>query len=256
MKSLLVCFLLLSASLLSAQNGPKCEASLHGFEISTVYVVGHQYNAVAWAYKHIAEATCLTPVLDPAKADAILDLEPATAGRANESSQEPLTVTCSSSSGSSICVDSDGNEMDTTCDRVGNCTSSYGPSLASGIGDLLRAWVESSWYAANAFLYTADHKLLWRSTDQKGDWLGAQWPDLVRLGTGSPTCKVGAWQRSSFKNYRHWASEHCSVQFAPFVSIDLRIKTKQKASAQQDREKQQMIDNAKDAAAKQKAMEE
>jgi hypothetical protein len=40
------------------------------------------------------------------------------------------------------------------------------------------------------------------------------------------------------------------------VSIDLRIKTKQKASAQQDREKQQMIDNAKDAAAKQKAMEE
>ena len=246
---MLIAFALLLATAAHAQV--KCEASINGFKIHTVYVVGRQYSAVAWAYKHIAEATCLTPVLDPAKADAILDLEPAISGHPDKDSPASFSVTCSSSPGSSACIDSDGNEMNTFCDRAGNCTSSYGPSLASAIGDLLRAWVQSSWYAANAFLFTTDNKLLWKGTNQKGDWLGAQWPDLVRIGTGSPTCKVGAWQRSSFKNYRHWASEHCDVQFAPLASIDIKLLDRQTAEQQKQGQKDEMLRNAQDAAAKQ-----
>ena len=52
----------------------RCEASINGFKIHTVYIMGDQYNGVAWAYKHIAEETCLTPTTDLSKADAILEV--------------------------------------------------------------------------------------------------------------------------------------------------------------------------------------
>lgn len=231
----------------SAQT--KCEANLHGFKIGTVYIVGRQYNAVVWAYKHLAESTCLTPTLNPAKADAILDLEPAASSRDNASVADSLLVTCSSSGGASSCIDSAGNEMDTVCDGGGNCVSGYGPSLTSGVGSLVHAWIESSWFAANAFLYTTDRKLLWTSSEQKGGWIGDRWPDLVRLGTGSPECKVSAWERSRFRNYRHWASTKCGVEFAPLVRIDIQIEAKRDADAMSSLE----LRNAEDAARKQKS---
>ena len=52
----------------------KCEANINGFKIHTVYIMGGQYNGVVWAYKHIAEETCLTPSTDLSKADAILEV--------------------------------------------------------------------------------------------------------------------------------------------------------------------------------------
>ena len=56
--------LLLSCSLY-AQERIKCQASVNGLKIKTVYITGSQFNGVAWAYKHLSEETCLTPVLDP-----------------------------------------------------------------------------------------------------------------------------------------------------------------------------------------------
>jgi len=244
---MLIAFALLLVTTAHAQV--KCEADLHGFKIHAIYIVGSQSNAVVWAYKHIAEATCLTPTLDPSKADAILDLEPAISGRAEESSQTPLTVTCSSSPGSSVCVDSDGNEMDTICDRAGNCTSSYGPSMASAIGGLVGAWVRNSWYQTNAFLFTKDHKLLWKSEGYKGLHWYELWPDLLRDATFIGPCNVPA---SKTKNrYREYASEKCGVKFDPLASIDLKLLDRQTAEQQKLGQKDEMLRNAQDAAAKQ-----
>ena len=72
MKVFAAAVLLLAPGGIMAQA--KCEANIHGFKIHAVYVMGSQPNGVAWAYKHISEETCLTPVTDPSKADAILVL--------------------------------------------------------------------------------------------------------------------------------------------------------------------------------------
>lgn len=147
----------------SATAQTQCEASLYGFRIHRVYVVGTQYNGVVWAYKHLAEATCITPVLNPSQADAILEIVPASA-----SAQEngPLTVTCTSTPGSSLCLDSDGNEMSSSCNG-GVCSSYYGPSIGAAILGGLHQWIVNAWYNSNARLYTLDHKILWKSEDQK-----------------------------------------------------------------------------------------
>ncbi len=100
-------------------------------------------------------------------------------------------------------------------------------------------------------LYTVDHKLLWRSEDQKGDWPGAGWPDKVRLGTNSPICKVGAFSRSKYKSFRHWASMTCGVEFDPLVSIDLKLLDRQAAEKLKQDSKDEMLQNARDAAARQ-----
>lgn len=106
-----------SGSSLHAQK--KCEAVLNGYRIRTIYVTGPQLNSVFWAYKHLSESTCMTPVTDPAKADAILEL--VSHGSARPDNDQALTVNCSSVAGSSSCIDSDGNELDVNCDRNGNC---------------------------------------------------------------------------------------------------------------------------------------
>lgn len=59
---------------LADKSSTACQASINGFKIKNVYIKGDHYNAVVWAYKHIAEDTCLTPVPNPAEADAILEL--------------------------------------------------------------------------------------------------------------------------------------------------------------------------------------
>jgi hypothetical protein len=218
----------------------KCEANVNGFKIHNVYIMGDQYNGVVWAYKHIGEATCLTPTTDLDKADAILEIHRfwIPGSRADTA---PLTVSCSSNRNSTYCLDSSGNELSVYCSG-GVCTSYYGPSLYSAISAVFDEWISTRWYEADARLYTLDHKLLWKSENQKGDWLGAGWPDKVRLGTNSPVCKVGAWNRSKYKNYRHWSSMQCGVEFDPLVNIDIKLQAAQKAKAD-------MVQNAHEAAA-------
>lgn len=228
----------------------KCEADINGFKIRTVYIMGDQYNGVAWAYKHIAEETCLTPTTDLGKADAILEIHRIwTPGSPADTA--PLTVSCISNKNSTVCDDSTGNQLTVNC-ASGVCTSYYGPSLLHALSGAFNAWMSTRWYQSDARLYTVDHKLLWKSEDQRGDWLGALWPDKVRLGTNSPVCKVGAWRRSKYKNFRHWATETCGVEFDPLVIIDLKIRDRQTAEKEKQDSKDEMIRNAKDAAAQQK----
>lgn len=228
-----------------AHAATKCEANLHGFRIRNVYVSGSQYNGVVWAYKHLSEATCMTPVEDPAKADAILDIEPLTAARAPESNA--LLVTCRSDAGGSSCIDSDGNELDTSCSGS-VCSSYYGPSpgvaALHGIADLIR----SAWYESTVRLYTTDHKLLWKSDGYKGQHWFDGWVDLLREATFQAPCNIPA--KASGNNFRKFASEKCEVEFDPSVSIDIKLQAKMAAAADASAE-QQMIDNAKQAAAKQ-----
>lgn len=257
MKSIsLIVALVLGLSCASAvgQSGrpTKCEANINGFKIHTIYIVGDQYNGVVWAYKHIAEETCLIPTTDLSKADAILDVRPIMASGSPTVTDDttPVSVSCSSTASSSHCSDSTGNVMEVDCSG-GNCSSYYGPDPASSLAGAFKAWLYSRWWDSDASIYTVDHKLLWKSENQKGDWLGAGWIDMVRLGTNSPVCKVGYTQRSKYKNYRHWASTHCGVEFDPLVSIDLNLRDHKSAKQASQDEKAAMIQNAKDAAAKQ-----
>ena len=161
----------------------KCEANINGFKIHSVYVMGRHYNAVVWAYKHLAEWTCLTPVLDPAKADAILELYNPGAEAPKQDADASLTVSCSSRGHTSTCTDFDGNMMTTTCTASG-CSSYYGPDPALEIGHALHQWIANASYQGEARIYTLDSKLLWRSPDQKGATL---WYDKIRLGN-EPGC--------------------------------------------------------------------
>jgi hypothetical protein len=228
----------------------KCEANINGFKIHTVYIMGDQYNGVVWAYKHLSEETCLTPTTDLSKADAILEVH-RTWTPGSKPDTAPLTVSCSSYGNSTRCTDSTGNELTVDCSR-GVCTSYYGPSLYSSVSKVFDAWISTRWYESDARLYTIDYKLLWKSENQKGDWLGAGWIDLVRLGTNSPVCKVGAWSRNKYKNFRHWASLRCGVEFDPPVSIDLKLLSREAAEKAKQDDKDEMIRNAQEAAAKQK----
>jgi len=244
--------LILTASTIALGQAPqhvKCEASVNGFKIHTVYIMGDQYNGVVWAYKHVSEETCLTPTTDPSKADAILEVHRIwTPG--SHADTMPLSVSCFSSGETSTCTDSTGNALTVSC--VGSvCTSYYGPDIAAALSSAFDAWISTRWYESDAKLYTADHKLLWRSEDQKGDWAGAGWIDKVRLGTNSPVCKVGAWSRSKYKNFRHWASMTCGVDFDPLASIDIKLLDRHAAEKLRQDEKDEMVRNARDAAARQ-----
>jgi len=58
--------------------------------------------------------------------------------------------------------------------------------------------------------------------------------------------------RSQYKNFRHWATERCGVEFDPLVTIDLRLQNRQAAEKEKQDSKDEMIRNAQDAAEKQK----
>ncbi len=235
-----------------APQSTKCEANINGFKIHSVYVMGRHYNAVVWAYKHLAEWTCLTPVLDPTKADAILELYSPGAESPSQADTAPLSVSCSSNGGSSFCTDSDGNMMDTTCTSNG-CTSYYGPNPAHEIGQALSSWIANASYQGEARIYTSEYKLLWRSSDQKKATL---WIDKVRLGTNSPGCDGRNWSdikdAHKYKNYRRWAAEKCGIEMPPFVSIDLKLLDRQAEEKRKQDSKDEMLRNAKEAAEKQK----
>jgi len=109
--------------------------------------------------------------------------------------------------------------------------------------------VRNSWYQTNAFLFTKDHKLLWKSEGYKGLHWYELWPDLLRDATFIGPCNVPA---SKTKNrYREYASEKCGVKFDPLASIDLKLLDRQTAEQQKLGQKDEMLRNAQDAAAKQ-----
>jgi len=231
-----------------SQERVKCGASINGFQIKTVYITGNHFPGVAWAYKHIADATCLTPVTDPAKADAVLEIS-ANALPDSESSG-PLTVTCSSRQGVSSCVDSDGNELDLDCDRAGNCSSYYGPSIASATHSLIDLWISSAWYQSEARLYTADHKLIWKSDRLKGNHWYDLWPDKLRESTFRLDCRIPA-GKGDGEHFRKWATEKCGVDFDPLVSIDIKANARLARANQKQAEADEMKRNAEEAAVKQ-----
>src|SRR5260370_33977833 len=94
---LLLALLLLAATAIPAHTQIKCEANINGFKIHNVYIMGDQYNGVAWAYKHLSEETCLTPVTDISKADAILEVySPYTSSGRQSTEDTSLSVSCTS----------------------------------------------------------------------------------------------------------------------------------------------------------------
>ena len=62
---------------------------------------------------------------------------------------------------------STGNALTVSC-VGGVCTSYYGPDIGAAISSAFSEWISTRWYESDAKLYTTDHKLLWRSEDQKG----------------------------------------------------------------------------------------
>jgi hypothetical protein len=224
-----IAFLTISAS---ASAQVKCDASIGGQKIHSVYIMGEQYNGVAWAYKHIAEETCLTPTTDISKADAILELSPIVTTGAVHDQDVPVSVSCSSARGTTTCEGSDGNELTIDCSG-GFCSSYYGPNPVAAAAGAFNAWISSRWFESTARMYTKDHVLLWSSEHQKGDFIGAGWPDKVRLGTNSPTCKkprAGSFDGPKYKNYRNWGTIHCGIQFDPLVSIDIKLRNQAAAN--------------------------
>lgn len=246
--SAVVLAFLLASSTAVAQT--PCVANIDGFKIHTVYVTGTSYNAVAWAYKHLSEESCLTPVTSLDNADAILELvRPDNPGAPISS---VLTVTCNSSAGLSQCTDTDGNELDVTCDKDSNCSSYYGPSPGNAIGGALKeAFITSRVYAAQARIYTLDHKVIWNSELIKG----TLWQDKLKKAPLAPACKLpGAWSGNQYHfHYRDWAEKHCGITFDPLVSIDLKANARiAEKNAKQD-EIDEMRRNAQDAAKQQQS---
>jgi hypothetical protein len=229
----------------------KCEANVNGYRISTVYVAGNHYNGVVWAYKHLSEETCLTPVTDPSKADAILEI--VNNPMPDRGPSDYLSVSCSSGLSSTSCLDSDGNELTVDCDRRGNCSSYYGPSPGVALGHALSEWVHNASYQGEARLYTRDHKLIWKSENQKGHGPHeALWYDKLKLGTLAPPCQMpGAWGWSKYKNFRHWGTVSCGLDFDPLVVVDVKAEARHAIVAQKQSEADEMKRNAQEAAAKQ-----
>jgi hypothetical protein len=214
----------LSAAISMAANvkGGHCEASVDGIKIRNVYIVGDQYDGVVWAYKHLAEETCLTPTTDPDKADAILQVY--RFWTPGSSSPGPVSISCSATRNSRRCTDSIGNELRVDC-QGGVCNSYYGPSLYGAISQAFSEWLSKKWYESDVALYTKSGRLLWSSVEQKGSWVDL-WPDKLRDGTNSPVCKKsmpGSWSRHKYRTYRQRASHKCQVEFDPLVSIDLEL---------------------------------
>jgi len=227
---LTIAFLMLAVSVAAAGQGTskaKCEASINGAKIRNIYIMGNQYEGVAWAYKHISQETCMTPTTDISKADAVLDIEPFSTTPGAPAYDTAANVNCTTSNGITQCTDSFGNQLAVDCSR-GGCVGTYGPNPFSTMASGFDALMGTNWMDADASIYAAaDNKLLWSSRDQRGDWYGATWMDKVRLGTNSPACKVDTWRGSKYKNYRYWASTTCGVEFDPLVSIDIKIRNKQ-----------------------------
>lgn len=246
MKNLAKVLLVTGAVSGSCLHAQKCEANLNGFRIHNIYIAGTSYNAVSWAYKHISEESCLTPVTSLDKADAILELS-----RPDRPTpvSSVFTVTCSGSAASSQCSDSDGNELDVSCDKSGYCSSYYGPSPGAAVGAFLKEAVFTGRaYAAIARIYTIDHKLVWDSEMEKG----TLWQDKLKKPPLAPACKLpGAWSSNQYHfQYRNWAAEKCGISFDPAVSIDIKANDRLARIQAPLNEVEEMKRNAAEAATK------
>jgi len=150
----------------------KKEVSPEMMAIRKVYITGLNLGQVEWAYKNFGEQgqLCEKPVSTPEEADAILRIDPAFKNEEESSGkyETPIWVNCQSSRNSTSCLDSAGYESDTSCstDRRGNvsCTSTYGPSMAAAVLDVLRSAARGSFVIVS--LYTKDGKSqIWHSED-------------------------------------------------------------------------------------------
>lgn len=145
-----------------------------------VFVTGVQRHEIAWALKgnglenNLYKHTCMQPVTDASKADAILDVEPdpqiegmteqRIRNRENAVASGNYWVSCNSDLRGSYCIDSTGYALETSCDARG-CSTYYGQEpvlpVLQLIGDALYAKIERS--SAWAYMFSAkDHKLLWK----------------------------------------------------------------------------------------------
>jgi len=152
-----------------------------------VFVTGTQTHEIAWALtgeglnNNLYRNTCMQPVSDASKADAILDVEidPKVAGatearirdRENAIVSGNYWVSCSSNRNGSSCSDSTGNMLVTSCNTHG-CSTYYGPNpllvATNLLGDAISAWAERS--AGWGYLYDAkDHHLIWKY-EGNGQW--------------------------------------------------------------------------------------
>lgn len=156
-----------------------------------VLVTGSQAHEIAWALtgdglkNNLYKKTCMQPVSDASKADAILDIEldPKVSGNTEKRIDQRVQaresalvsgnfwVSCKSDMRGSYCIDSTGYSLETSCNESG-CSTYYGPNptltLVQMIGDAITAWVERS--AAWAYLFsTKDHTLIWKY-EGVGQW--------------------------------------------------------------------------------------
>ena len=187
MKKKIVIFV--GSSLLAFPFAPTLQAKPKKWDIpcQKVFVTGTQIHEIEWALKgdgldnNLYKSTCLEPVTEASKADAILDIEldPKVAGategriqdRENAIASGNFWVSCNSDVRGSYCIDSSGYALQTSCNDYG-CSSYYGPSVAvtamQAIGDAISAWAERS--AGWGYLFsTRDHKLIWKY-EGNGQW--------------------------------------------------------------------------------------
>ncbi len=161
-----------------------------------VFVTGTQVHEITWALRgtglqnNLYKYTCQEPVARVEDADAILDLEwdpkfsPQSLARdrremleerEKEMANGTVYVSCSSNAKGSVCTDSQGNMLESSCNSSG-CSTYAGPnSLLAIVGALATSYTEHL-AATEAFVYlfsARDHKLIWK--DQS---IGTWWDDL------------------------------------------------------------------------------
>lgn len=168
-----VLLLMLISIMFSSDVSAKHQVSPEMMAIRKVYITGNNPGQVEWAYKHFPDnkGSCIKPVGTPEEADAILRIDPQYGPKDTAARYDgPVSVQCSSSSNRTICTDSAGSEMVTSCstDRNGNvnCSSSYGPNVGAALVDAIGDYTRSTFVVAS--LYTKDGtRKIW--TDG-GDW--------------------------------------------------------------------------------------
>lgn len=167
-----------------------------------VYVTGTQTYSVAWAYEKLSTKTCMIPIATPEEAEAILVLEPDGTQPLSRIRTNSYSVTCRSTNGSVICTDSDGMESSTVCNH-GTCSSYYGPSAYSIVGDVGRAIVNHFLKnCAHAYLYDKTGKMIWSYT-------GA-YPWEMKLAEAM-NCRIG-FVKTTYRHIPKENSDSCPLK--------------------------------------------
>lgn len=159
--------LLFLAIIFTLDLSARREVSPEMMAVRKLYITGDNPRQVEWAYKHFPDnkGSCVKPVGTPEEADAILRIDPQFGPRSQaEKYEAPISVSCSSSANRTVCSDSTGYEMVTSCstDRSGSvsCSSSYGPSLGATVADAISDYARSTFVVVS--LYSKDgSKKIW-----------------------------------------------------------------------------------------------